>query len=89
MSRDVNRLLLCGRRGQAFLRAAGTWDAMPLTLGVADRSIGSEAQAAFWDSARHDSSMLVQIAHRAARADAATGLGARAGASPRRPRPGA
>ena len=66
MGRGVNRVLLYERDGQAFLRAAGTWDDMPLTLDAAYRSIGREAQAAFWGSARQDSSMLLQIARRAA-----------------------
>jgi hypothetical protein len=68
MGRGVNRLLLYEREGQASLRAAGTWDDMPLTLDAAYRSIGREAQAAFWGSGRQDSSMLVQIARRAAQA---------------------
>jgi hypothetical protein len=67
MGRGINRLLLYELDGQAFLRAAGTWDDMPLTLDAGYRSIGREAQAAFWGSGRRDSSMLLQIAHRAAR----------------------
>jgi hypothetical protein len=67
MGRGVNRLLLYERDGQAFLRAAGTWDEMPLMLEGPYRSLGRHAQAAFWGSGRDDASMLVQIARRAAR----------------------
>jgi len=62
MGSGVNRLLLYERDGQAYLRAAGTWDDMPLTLEGAYRSAGRQAQAAFWGNGREDSSMLVQIA---------------------------
>jgi len=68
MGRGVNRVVLYERDGQAFLRVAGTWDDMPLTLDAAYRSIGREAQTAFWGSAHEDSSMLAQIARRAAQA---------------------
>jgi len=62
MGRGVNRLLLYERDGRAYLRAAGTWDDMPLTLEGAYRSAGRQAQEAFWGNGREDSSMLVQIA---------------------------
>ena len=62
MGRGVNRLLLYELDGRAYLRAAGTWDDMPLTLEGAYRSVGRQAQAAFWGSGLEDSSMLVQIA---------------------------
>ena len=68
MGRGVNRLVLYERDGRHFLRAAGTWDDMPLTLEGAYRSAGRQAQEAFWGSGREDSSMLVQIARRAAAA---------------------
>ena len=44
-----------------YLRAAGTWDDMPLTL---ERPIAARAQgpAAFWGGERPESSMLIQIA---------------------------
>jgi hypothetical protein len=62
--RGLNRLLLYEQAGQAFLRAAGTWDEMALTLEGAYRRIGRRAQSTFWGP--RESSMLVQIAQHAA-----------------------
>ena len=64
MGRARNRLLAYELDGQAYLRAAGTWDDMPVTLEQAYRSAGRKAQQAFWGDERPESSMLAQIAHR-------------------------
>jgi hypothetical protein len=66
MGRGRNRLLMYELDGQAFLRAAGTWDDMPVTLEQAYRSMGRKAQEAFWGDERPESSMLNQIALRTA-----------------------
>jgi hypothetical protein len=66
MGRGRNRLLMYELDGQAFLRAAGTWDDMPMTLEQAYRSAGRKAQQAFWGDERPESSMLHQIALRTA-----------------------
>ncbi len=66
MGRGLNRLLVYELDGQAFLRAAGTWDDMPMALEGAYRGAGRQAQAAFWGSGREDSSMLLQIARQTA-----------------------
>ena len=66
MGRGRNRLLAYELDGQAYLRAAGTWDDMPLTLEQAYRSQGRKAQHAFWGEERPESSMLAQIAERTA-----------------------
>ena len=66
MGRGRNRLLLYEQDGQAFLRAAGTWDDMSITLETAYRSAGRHAQQAFWGDEHPESSMLHQIARRAA-----------------------
>jgi hypothetical protein len=62
MGRARNRLLLYEREGQAYLRAAGTWDEMPWHLDQAYRRLGSQAQHAFWGMGRPQESMLHQIA---------------------------
>jgi hypothetical protein len=62
MGRGRNRLLAYELDGRFFLRAAGTWDDMPVTLEQAYRSQGRKAQQAFWGDERHESSMLEQIA---------------------------
>ena len=62
MGRGRNRLLAYELDGQAYLRAAGTWDDMPVTLEQAYRSQGRKAQQAFWGDERPESSMLQQIA---------------------------
>jgi hypothetical protein len=66
MGRGRNRLLMYELDGQAYLRAAGTWDDMPVTLEQAYRSMGRKAQEAFWGDERPESSMLHQIALRTA-----------------------
>jgi len=66
MGRARNRLLAYELGGQAYLRAAGTWDDMPVTLEQAYRSAGRKAQQAFWGDERPESSMLQQIALRTA-----------------------
>ena len=66
MGRGRNRLLVYELGGQAYLRAAGTWDDMPVTLEQAYRSAGRKAQQAFWGDERPESSMLHQIARRTA-----------------------
>jgi hypothetical protein len=64
MGRGRNRLLIYELDGQDYLRAAGTWDDMPVTLEQAYRSAGRKAQEAFWGDERPESSMLEQIALR-------------------------
>lgn len=64
MGRGRNRLLLFEQGSQAFLRAAGTWDDMPITLETAYRTTGRYAQQAFWGDEHPDASMLHQIALR-------------------------
>jgi hypothetical protein len=66
MGRGRNRLLAYELDGQAYLRGAGTWDDMPVTLEQAYRSQGRKAQQAFWGDERPESSMLKQIAMRTA-----------------------
>ena len=66
MGRGRNRLIMYELDGQAYLRAAGTWDDMPVTLEQAYRSMGRKAQEAFWGDERPESSMLHQIARRTA-----------------------
>ena len=66
MGRGRNRLLMYELGGQAYLRAAGTWDDLPMTLEQAYRSAGRKAQQAFWGDERPESSMLHQIAKRTA-----------------------
>lgn len=62
MGRGRNRLLAYELDGRSYLRAAGTWDDMPVTLEQAYRSQGRKAQEAFWGDERPESSMLEQIA---------------------------
>ncbi|MDP9384660.1 MAG: hypothetical protein M3P50_05415, partial [Actinomycetota bacterium] len=63
MGRGSNRILLYEERGQAKLRAAGTWDPMPRHLQQAYELAGRRAQAAFWgDVPDPRRSMLHQIA---------------------------
>lgn len=64
MGRGRNRLLLFEQDGQAFLRAAGSWDDMPITLETAYRKAGQRAQQSFWGDEHPSSSMLHQIALR-------------------------
>ncbi|MGH2920175.1 MAG: hypothetical protein ACRDLS_16480 [Solirubrobacteraceae bacterium] len=65
MGRGRNRLLLFEQDGRAYLRAAGTWDDMPISLETAYRTAGRQAQQAFWGDEHPNSSMLHQIAGRA------------------------
>lgn len=65
MGRARNRLVLYEHEGQAFLRAAGTWDEMPWALDRAYQSAGHEAQQAFWGMGTPEESMLHQIAQAA------------------------
>jgi hypothetical protein len=55
-------VLLYESQGAAWLRAAGTWDEMPLPLDQAYRRAGRSAQARFWGHGEEDTSMLHQIA---------------------------
>ncbi len=67
MGAGHNRLLLYTLDGQAYVRAAGTWDPMPWHVDRAYRLAGQTAQHAFWgqgDVARL--SMLHQLAQRVA-----------------------
>jgi hypothetical protein len=48
MGAGHNRLLLYTLDGQAYVRAAGTWDPMPWHLDRAYRIAGRDAQHAFW-----------------------------------------
>ncbi len=66
MGRGRNRLLAYELDGQDYLRAAGTWDDLPVTLEQAYRSQGRKAQQAFWGDERPESSMVNQIARRTA-----------------------
>jgi hypothetical protein len=66
MGRGVNRLLLYEHEGRDYLRAAGTWDEMPLSLEAVYRAVGREAQHAFWGNNRAEESMVRQIAVRTA-----------------------
>jgi len=57
-----NRLLLYEEAGQAYLRAAGTWDPMPWYVNQGYRRAGYDAQHAFWSLGAPERSMLHQIA---------------------------
>jgi hypothetical protein len=48
MGAGHNRLLLYTDAGQAYVRAAGTWDPMPWHVEQAYRRAGRDAQHAFW-----------------------------------------
>ena len=48
MGAGDNRLLLYADAGQAYVRAAGTWDPMPWHVEQAYRRAGRDAQHAFW-----------------------------------------
>jgi hypothetical protein len=66
MGAGHNRLVLFEHDGQAWVRAAGTWDPMPWHIDRAYQLAGSTAQHAFWgqgDAA--ELSMLHQLALRA------------------------
>lgn len=48
MGAGHNRLVLYTHQGQAWVRAAGTWDPMPWHINQAYKVAGREAQHAFW-----------------------------------------
>jgi hypothetical protein len=62
MGAGNNRLLLYVQDGQAYIRAAGTWDDLPWHLDQAYKRAGAEAQAAFWGEGDPQESMLHQLA---------------------------
>ena len=63
MGSGHNRLLLYTHEGEAWVRAAGTWDPMPWHIDRAYRLAGSDAQHAFWGQGEVESqSMLHQLA---------------------------
>ena len=67
MGAGHNRLLLYLLEGEAWVRAAGTWDPMPWHIDRAYRLAGSDAQHAFWGQGEVASqSMLHQLAARLA-----------------------
>jgi hypothetical protein len=69
MGAGHNRLVLYEEDGQAYVRAAGTWDPMPWHLEQAYRRAGRDAQHAFWgQGAIEEQSMLHQLARRTAAA---------------------
>jgi hypothetical protein len=58
-----NRLLLYGQDGEAWVRAAGTWDPMPWHIEQSYRIAGRDAQHAFWGQGNIVAqSMLHQLA---------------------------
>ena len=66
MGNGHNRLLLYTHESEAWVRAAGTWDAMPWHVNQAYRRAGQDAQAAFWgDGGTVAQSLLHQLALRA------------------------
>lgn len=62
MGHARNRLLLFTSDGQAYLRAAGTWDPMPWHLDQIYARAGRYAQHAFWGMESPSESMLHQVA---------------------------
>lgn len=66
IGRALNRLLVYEEGGRAYLRAAGTWDEMPIELLAAYRMVGQPAQHAFWGEGREEQSMLHPIAKQTA-----------------------
>ena len=65
MGNGHNRLLLYTLDGQAWVRAAGTWDPMPWHVAQAYRTAGHDAQHAFWGQGNIVAqSMLHQLAAR-------------------------
>lgn len=62
MGAGHNRLLLFEQDGQAWARAAGTWDPMPWHVGEAYRRTGQESQHAFWTDEQPAKSLLCQLA---------------------------
>lgn len=67
MGNGHNRLVLYTHDGEAWVRAAGTWDPMPWHIDQAYRLAGQEAQHAFWGQGGVERlSMLHQLAKRIA-----------------------
>ena len=67
MGAGHNRLVLYTYEGQAWVRAAGTWDPMPWHINQAYRVAGREAQHAFWGQGNIAAqSLLHQLALRVA-----------------------
>ncbi len=64
MGRARNRLVLFEQEGQAYVRAAGTWDPLPWHLDQAYRRVGHYAQHAIWGMESPQESMLHQIAEK-------------------------
>ena len=63
MGAGHNRLLLYTDAGQAYVRAAGTWDPMPWHVEQAYRRAGRDAQHAFWGQGGTEAqSLLHQLA---------------------------
>ncbi|HEU4976730.1 MAG TPA: hypothetical protein VFT50_16675 [Baekduia sp.] len=63
MGAGHNRLVLYEQDGQAWVRAAGTWDPLPWHLDQAYRRAGRDAQHAFWGQGEVvPQSMLHQLA---------------------------
>jgi hypothetical protein len=67
MGSGNNRLVLYEQDGQAWARAAGTWDPMPWHLDQAYKRAGRDAQHAFWGEGPLEQSMLHQLALRVGR----------------------
>ena len=67
MGAGHNRLILYSQDGEAWVRAAGTWDPMPWHIDRAYKIAGREAQHAFWGQGQVERlSMLHQLARRIA-----------------------
>jgi hypothetical protein len=62
MGDSKNRPLLYTHEGRSYLRAAGTWDPMPLHLAELYERVGRHSQHAFWGMESEEESMLHQIA---------------------------
>lgn len=68
MGAGHNRLVLYTHEGQAWARAAGTWDPMPWHINQAYKVAGREAQHAFWGQGNvATQSLLHQLALRVAK----------------------
>lgn len=68
MGSGHNRLVLYAHDGEAWVRAAGTWDPMPWHVNQTYRVAGREAQQAFWGQGNNvTQSMLHQLALQVAR----------------------
>lgn len=69
-----NRLVLYSLDGQAFVRAAGTWDPMTWALAEVYDRVGRWSQHAFWGMEGAEQSMLHQLAVQAGRRHAIAGM---------------